>query len=78
MTCCLVETVLLHAVHLSAIREQFVNIERYVSPVFNNRLACFMNVQAFILEDTDLINSRGSQYNTIQYSLFNEGDVITQ
>ena len=31
MTCCLVETVLLHAVHLSAIREQFVNIERYVN-----------------------------------------------
>ena len=78
MACCLVETVLLRAVHLSAIREQFVNIERDVSRMMNDRLACFMNVQAFILEDTDLINSRGSQYNTMQYSLFNEGDVITQ
>ena len=78
MACCLEETVLLHAIHLSAIREQFVNIEQYVSRVINDRVVCFMNVQAFILEDTDLINSRGSQYNTIQYSLFNEGDVITQ
>ena len=60
MACCLVETILLHAIHLSAIREQFVNIEQYVSRVINDRVVCFMNVQAFILEDTDLINSRGS------------------
>ena len=60
MACCLVETILLHTIHLSAIREQFVNIEQYVSRVINDRVACFMNVQAFILEDTDLINSRGS------------------
>ena len=60
MACCRVETILLHAIHLSAIREQFVNIEQYVSRVINDRVVCFMNVQAFILEDTDLINSRGS------------------
>ena len=60
MACCLVETILLHAIHLSAIREQFVNIEEYVSRVINDRVACFMNVQAFIIEDTDFINSRGS------------------
>ena len=60
MACCLVEMVLLHAIHLSAIREQFVNIEQYVSRVINDQVACFMNVQAFILKDTALINSRGS------------------
>ena len=60
MACCLVETVLLHAIHLSAIREQFVNIEQYVSRVINDRVACFTKVQAFIFDDTDLINSRGS------------------
>ena len=60
MACCLVETILLHAIHLSAIREQFVNIEEYVSRVIDDPVACFLNVQAFILEDTDFINSRGS------------------
>ena len=60
MACCLVETILLHVIHLSTIREQFVNIEEYVSRVIDDWVACFMNVQAFILEDTDFINSRGS------------------
>ena len=46
MACCLVETILLHAIHLSAIREQFVNIEESVSRVIDDRVACFMNVQA--------------------------------
>ena len=32
-----------------------MNIEEYVSSVIDDRVACFMNVQAFILEDTDLI-----------------------
>ena len=55
MACCLVETILLHGIHLSAIREQCLNIEQHVSRVINDRVACSMNVQAFILEDTDLI-----------------------
>ena len=43
-----------------------MNIEEYVSSVIDDRVACFMNVQAFILEDTDFINSRGEKEVRLQ------------